>query len=336
MALPWFERNLKFGYTSEMLPFFLERLEGTIARLEKKVSGIDDKILSDKVNEKWSIKQNIGHLAEVDRIANKRIDEMTSAVAIMTPAVFEPKDYNPLAIEDVLAIFRKNRLANITKYQGLSEEQLKKSSLHPRLKVQMTPVDLAWFDAEHDDHHLVKINEILRSSATQTKWFDRKFDFSFSQNIFPSILERLRITPTSLVKKMQNVPEDVLILKTNGNWSIKENIGHLIDLEPLWLGRLDDILNNEKFLRVADLTNSKTDRANHNSKSVNNLLDEFTKLRKETVHRLEQLKESEIYQSALHPRLNTPMRTMDHFLFVAEHDDHHMRTIEHILSTHSK
>ena len=25
----------------------------------------------------------------------------------------------------------------------------------------MTPVDLAWFDAEHDDHHLVKINEII-------------------------------------------------------------------------------------------------------------------------------------------------------------------------------
>ncbi len=25
----------------------------------------------------------------------------------------------------------------------------------------MTPVDLAWFDAAHDDHHLVKINEII-------------------------------------------------------------------------------------------------------------------------------------------------------------------------------
>ena len=25
----------------------------------------------------------------------------------------------------------------------------------------MTPVDLAWFDAEHDDHHLVRMNEII-------------------------------------------------------------------------------------------------------------------------------------------------------------------------------
>jgi hypothetical protein len=30
---------------------------------------------------KWSIKQNIGHLAEVDEIANRRIDEMVSGAA---------------------------------------------------------------------------------------------------------------------------------------------------------------------------------------------------------------------------------------------------------------
>jgi uncharacterized damage-inducible protein DinB len=161
MALPWFERNLKFGHAPEMLPFFLERLEGTTVRLEQKVKGIDDKILSEKVKGKWSIKETIGHLAEVDSVANKRIDEMTSGAAALSPAVFEPQDYNPWSIEKILEMFKKNRLSNIAKYKTLSEEQLKKSSLHPRLKVQMTPVDLAWFDAEHDDHHLVQINERL-------------------------------------------------------------------------------------------------------------------------------------------------------------------------------
>src|SRR6478735_8439552 len=143
MALPWFERNLKFGYAPEMLPYFLERLQGTVIRLEQKVRGIDDKILSKKLEGKWSIKENIGHLAEVDEIANKRIDEMTSGAQVMSPAVFEPKDYNPWPIEKVLDFFKMNRLNNIKKYKTLSEEQLKKSSLHPRLKTQMTPVDLA-------------------------------------------------------------------------------------------------------------------------------------------------------------------------------------------------
>jgi hypothetical protein len=31
--------------------------------------------------------------------------------------------------------------------------------------------------------------------------------------------------------------------------------------------------------------------------------------------------------SALHPRLKTPMRIIDLFLFVAEHDDHHLARI---------
>lgn len=167
MALPWFERNLKFGHAPEMLPFFLERLSGTIIRLEEKIKGIDNKILSERLNGKWSIKENMGHLAEVDEVANKRIEEIISDVAVMSPAVFEPLDYNPWPIEKVLDFFKRTRLSNLKKYKELSVEHLSKSSLHPRLKVQMTPVDLAWFDAEHDDHHLVKINEILQLSLRQ-------------------------------------------------------------------------------------------------------------------------------------------------------------------------
>jgi hypothetical protein len=160
--LPWFERNLKFGYPKEMLPYFLERLEGSIVRIQAKVHGLPDNVLSTRLNDKWSVKQNIGHLAEVDAIANKRLDEMVAGISPMSPAVFEPQDYNPWPIEKVLDLYKTNRLRNLKKYQSLAEGDLLKSSLHPRLKVQMTPVDLAWFDAEHDDHHFVTINRIIQ------------------------------------------------------------------------------------------------------------------------------------------------------------------------------
>jgi hypothetical protein len=45
---------------------------------------------------------------------------------------------------------------------------------------------------------------------------------------------------------------------------------------------------------------------------------------------IENIGEEIIFKSALHPRLKTPMRTMDLFLFVAEHDDHHLATISSI------
>ena len=163
--IPWFERNLDFGKPKEMLPYYLERLEGTIARIEQKVGHVTDNKLSAQHNGKWSVKQNIGHLAEVDEIANKRIDEMINGVSPLSPAVFEPKqDYNSMPVEEVIQYFVQRRRSNLKKYTELSDDALTKASLHPRLKVLMTPVDLAWFDAEHDDHHLVKINFILKQT----------------------------------------------------------------------------------------------------------------------------------------------------------------------------
>jgi hypothetical protein len=159
--LDWFERKFTFGLPLGMLPFYLERLEGTIFRMEIKLYNVSDEILSTKPDGKWSVKQSIGHLAEVDEVASKRIDEIRNGAEKLSPAVFEPKDYNPWPMGDVLEFFKRTRRENLLKYKNLTDTDLTKSSLHPRLNVPMTPVDLAWFDAEHDDHHLVRINEII-------------------------------------------------------------------------------------------------------------------------------------------------------------------------------
>ena len=169
----------------------------------------------------------------------------------------------------------------------------------------------------------------------QPLWFDRKFDFRFTQNIFPVIIERLSGTPARLEEKVTGLSDSLLIQKPENAWSIKENIGHLHDLEPLWTGRLQDILAKETYLRTTDLTNTKTTEANHNAKSLHDLLSQFRLSRMETIQQLEALTEEEIYLTALHPRLKTPMRTMDLFLFVAEHDDHHILKISQIIKQSS-
>lgn len=165
----------------------------------------------------------------------------------------------------------------------------------------------------------------------QEKWFDRNFNFENNQNIFPSILERLSGTPIRLEEKVQELPKNILIFSTDNTWTIKENIGHLIDLEPLWQGRLDDIINNQNELRPTDLQNSKTDLANHNNTSLQELLSEFRKVREQTIKSLRSINEETIFKSAFHPRLKMPMRTMDLFLFVAEHDDHHLARITELI-----
>jgi uncharacterized damage-inducible protein DinB len=165
----------------------------------------------------------------------------------------------------------------------------------------------------------------------QVKWFDRKFNFDATQNIFPSIIERLAGTPVRLEEKLTNVSPGMLNMSIDNTWSIKENIGHLADVEPLWQGRLDDIITGKPELRPADLQNTNTNSAGHNEKSIDELLHSFRETRLQTIALLEQLDETIIFRSALHPRLKTPMRTMDHFLFVADHDDHHLARITELI-----
>lgn len=154
-------------------------------------------------------------------------------------------------------------------------------------------------------------------------WFDRKFgkqpDF-----IFPAILERLKDAPLRLENKLKNVPEHQLIAYFEGKWTLKEQAGHLLDLEPLWLGRFQEILGGDKDLREADLSNRKTHEANHNARPIDEILREFRQQRKEIIDLLETVKEADLEKFALHPRLKTPMKITDLAYFVAEHDNHHL------------
>jgi hypothetical protein len=100
--------------------------------------------------------------------------------------------------------------------------------------------------------------------------------------------------------------------------------GHLLDLESLWLARLEDYVAASGQLTPADLTNRKTDEANHNALTVENLLAEFRAARTTLLNRVDELDSSLFARTLPHPRLKTPMRLVDHLYFIAEHDDHHL------------
>jgi hypothetical protein len=161
------------------------------------------------------------------------------------------------------------------------------------------------------------------SMMESVQWLDRRFDFDHTENIFPAALERLRKMPLQLFQKINEIPTDYLSIRIGNRWSIKENIGHLTDLEPLGWLRLDEILLGREEMQPADPSNRKTEEADHNSRSSSYLLEEFAASRNQTLLLLENLGERDLFRSSRHPRLKTPMRIMDLSLFIAEHDDHH-------------
>ena len=158
-------------------------------------------------------------------------------------------------------------------------------------------------------------------------WFERKFEFSFSLDLLPNLRARLRGTPARLEETLRGRPHEILVAKPQGKWSAQEHAGHLLDLETLWLARLEDYAAARGELTPADLTNRKTDEANHNARPLEQLLAEFRAARATLLQRADELDASLFAQTLLHPRLKTPMRLADHLYFVAEHDDHHLARI---------
>jgi len=165
----------------------------------------------------------------------------------------------------------------------------------------------------------------------RTKWTDRKFTFDFPEGWIYNILERLRGTPIRLTWMTTSLKEEMLILKPDGKWSIKEHIGHLTDLEELHEGRIEDFINRKEMLRAWETTNAKTENANHNAKSLESLIDDFTQKRNQFINRLLSLDEATQNLKSIHPRLQIPMRPVDVAYFTAEHDDHHLASIHEII-----
>ena len=158
-------------------------------------------------------------------------------------------------------------------------------------------------------------------------WFDRTFTFPFEAEIHPYVLSRLRGTPARLEDVTDGLSQSVLTRRVVLTWSIQENAGHLLDLEALWAGRLDDFLAGAETLRAADLTNQATYAARHNDADLHDILRSFREARASLLSRADALRAEDFARTALHPRLKQPMRLIDHLFFVAEHDDQHLARI---------
>ena len=139
------------------------------------------------------------------------------------------------------------------------------------------------------------------------RWFERHFTFDLPEGMFPFVAERLRGTPARIEDKAGPLPG--LLTRRDGDaWSIQEHIGHLLDLDELHTGRLDDFLAGAAVLRAADITNRKTHEAGHNERPIAELLAAFRRERERFVARLDAWDLGLVSLTALHPRLNQPMR----------------------------
>ena len=164
------------------------------------------------------------------------------------------------------------------------------------------------------------------------QWITRDFASDADPALLPNIIERLRGTPARIEERVGRLHEEILTCQPSGAWSIQENVGHLLDLEPLWTRRVAEFEAGAKVLTAADMTNQATVNARHNTRHIGELLSDFQRAREVLVSAFERVSEPAQRRTALHPRLQKPMRLVDLAVFIAEHDDHHLARITALLS----
>lgn len=165
-------------------------------------------------------------------------------------------------------------------------------------------------------------------------WFEREFDFSSGIEQYDALHKRLQHAPHLYRQTVAPFSGYMLHEKPAGKWSVKEHIGHLLLLEPLWLSRFGEIKAGKPVLSPADLNNTATHNAAFHEMPLQNLTDGFLNVRNQTLAFLDSLEADHHAHSSIHPRLQKPMRITDLMYFVAEHDTHHLNAIQSIIKNH--
>jgi uncharacterized damage-inducible protein DinB len=164
----WFSRQFAFDLEPWMFPNLVERVRGTPARLEERLRGLDRPTLTTRVDGRWSIQENAGHLLDLESLWAARLDDLERGTERLSAADLENRkthdaNHNETDVMTLLAEFRRVRLDIVRRLEGYDEALIVRSALHPRLAQPMRAVDLVLFVAEHDDHHLATITGLRRA-----------------------------------------------------------------------------------------------------------------------------------------------------------------------------
>ena len=161
-ARPWFERTFALGLPVSAFPPVLGRLRSAPDRLEQSVRGLAPVVLTRRPGDGWSIQEHAGHLLDLESLWEQRLDDFEAGASLLHPADLENRkthdaNHNARDIVELLREFRAARQRIIRRLEQMDAAALSRVALHPRLQQPMSVVDLGFFVAEHDDHHLATI-----------------------------------------------------------------------------------------------------------------------------------------------------------------------------------
>jgi hypothetical protein len=156
--------------TETELKSHLDAAEKSPKQLAAAVAGLPETILRYKPSpEKWSIREIVGHLADVEIVYAYRIRQMLAD----TKPVIAPMEVNAWArslgymdtpVPEMIALFGVNRHHNLRLLRAMRVEDLKKGAHHPELNRDVTLEEMVLKLDGHSTSHLEQIEKLKKSA----------------------------------------------------------------------------------------------------------------------------------------------------------------------------
>lgn len=163
---PWLQRSFNFDFNVGLFPVVFSRLEGSIFRLQHIFHEASEERAGDTAHG-WSAKEHAGHLFDLEELWWKRWEDFYNrreklTAADMSNAKTHQARHNEKSISELLDAFNIERKKILKTVYSCGQELLERTSLHPRLNKPMRLIDYLYFIAEHDDHHIAAISQLVR------------------------------------------------------------------------------------------------------------------------------------------------------------------------------
>lgn len=171
--MKWFDRTFDFSFGMEQFAPLLARLRDAPGAFSTAVETAPANVLELKPGGKWSIKEHVAHIFLLEPLWQIRFHDIRNNRPVMTPADLNNRatgegGFNAVPIDELMERLRQERSRTITLLSSLEGNDFNGVSLHPRLQKKMRIIDLMFFVAEHDDHHLNTIRNITSASTDRT------------------------------------------------------------------------------------------------------------------------------------------------------------------------
>lgn len=152
---------------------------------------------------------------------------------------------------------------------------------------------------------------------------------------FVAHIEQLRAFPAQLQAVVASLNDMQLRFKPVNEWSIIENIGHLIDIDELYVGRVDRILAEERPAFPRFEPDPIVAAKGYQQMDGQALLQQFMVTRQATIDGLSTIEPDELGRAGIHAVYGemTLQRLVEQ---LANHDQKHLVQIHETISAYAK